>query len=71
MIILSFKVKRQKHQIRVERGEDLLLSLDKFCKKHKIEKASIKNWQLSYYQQKSIISKRIAQSIFDALKIAA
>lgn len=70
MIILSFKKDNQKHEIKALKGEELLLTLDKFFKKNTIKKASIKNWQLYFYQEKSIVSKRIAQSIFHALKFA-
>ncbi|MDD3098233.1 MAG: hypothetical protein PHU82_00150 [Candidatus Pacebacteria bacterium] len=70
MIILYFKKDKQKHAIKVERGEELLIALDKFLKKNRIKYASIKNWQLEFFQEKSIISKRIAQSILHALKIA-
>jgi len=70
MIILSFEEKRQKYEIKAEKGEDLLFALDKFFKKHKIKQANIKNWRLGFYKEKSIISKRIAQSIFYALKFA-
>lgn len=69
MITLSFEEKARKYRIQAEKGEDLLPSLDKFLKKHKINKAIIKNWQISFYKEKSIISKRIAQSIFQVLKI--
>lgn len=69
MIVLSFKKDKQKYTIEVERGEELLIALDKFLKKNRIEYASIKNWQLGFFQEKSIISKRIAQSILHALKI--
>ncbi|MFA5360600.1 MAG: hypothetical protein WC320_01320 [Candidatus Paceibacterota bacterium] len=69
MITLSFEEKAQKYWIQAEKGEDLLPSLDKFFKKHKINKTIIKNWQISFYKEKSIISKRIAQSIFQVLKI--
>jgi predicted DNA-binding protein with PD1-like motif len=69
MIILSFKKGRQKYSIKVKKGEELLVALDKFLKKNKIKHASIKNWQLEFFQEKSIISKRIAQSILHALKI--
>ncbi|MDD5760463.1 MAG: hypothetical protein PHF45_00130 [Candidatus Pacebacteria bacterium] len=68
MIILSFEEKGQKYRVQVEKGENLLPRLDKFLKKHKIDKTGIKNWQISFYKEKSIISKRIAQSIFHALK---
>lgn len=69
MIILSFKKDKQKYSIEVEKGEELLFALDKFLKKNKIKYASIKDWQLEFFQEKSIISKRIAQSILHALKI--
>jgi predicted DNA-binding protein with PD1-like motif len=69
MIILSFKKGRQKYSIKAKKGEELLVALDKFLKKNKIKYASIKDWQLEFFQEKSIISKRIAQSILHALKI--
>ena len=68
MIELSFKVNQSRFKIKVEKGEDLLYALDKFLKKNRINKAVIKNWQLDFLKEKSIISKRIAQSILNALK---
>jgi predicted DNA-binding protein with PD1-like motif len=69
MIFLTFStVKRPKYRIQVVKGEDLLKTLDKFLKKNKIKVASIKNWSISFFEEKSITSQRISRSIFHALK---
>jgi len=69
MIFLSFtSTEKQKYRIQAEKGEELLKTLDKFLKKNKIKSTSIKNWHLDFFQEKSITSQRIAQSILHALK---
>jgi len=69
MIFLTFNtIKGQKYRIEVAKGEDLLKTLDKFIKKNKIKVASIKNWVVSFFQEKSITSQRISRSILHALK---
>lgn len=71
MISLFFRENNQKYRIEARTGEDLLLALDKFLKKNKIKFTDIKNLHLRFFQEKSIISKRIAQSILKALKFAS
>lgn len=72
MIFLSFTrqtlLKKQRYRIQAEKGEELLTTLDKFLKKNKIKPTSIKSWSLDFFQEKSITSQRIAQSILHALK---
>lgn len=69
MIFLAFNtIKRQRYRIQVEKGEDLLKTLDKFLKKNRIKVTSIKNWIVSFSEEKSITSQRISQSILHALK---
>lgn len=72
MIFLSFTcqtfLKKQRYRIQAEKGEELLKTLDKFLKKNKIKSTSIKSWFLDFFQEKSITSQRIAQSILHALK---
>jgi len=70
MILLSFWVNSKKCQVRADNGEDLLISLDKFLKKNKINQRNIRRVFLDTSQEKSITSKRIAQAILKALKIA-
>jgi len=70
MILLSFWVNSKKYQVRADNGEDLLISLDKFLKKNKIEPKDIHRVFLDTSQEKSITSIRIAQAILKALKIA-
>jgi len=69
MIFLSFNtVEKRKYRIKVEKGEELLKTLDKFLKKNTIKTASIKDWKVDFFQEKSITSQRISQSILHALK---
>lgn len=69
MIFLAFNtIERQRYRIQVEKGEDLLKTLDKFLKKNRIKVTSIKNWIVSFSEEKSITSQRISQSILHALK---
>ena len=70
MILLSFWVKTKKYQVKTDNGEDLLISLDKFLKKNKINQKNINRVFLDTSQEKSITSIRIAQAILKALKIA-
>jgi predicted DNA-binding protein with PD1-like motif len=70
MLTLSFKVKNKKYCLTFQKGEDLLVSLDNFCKKHKIGLKNIHRVLLDTSQEKSVISIRIAQAILKALKIA-
>jgi len=70
MLILSFKVKGQLYTIESSYGEDLLVSLDKFLKKHRIDLKDLHCLSLDTSQEKSVTSKRIAQVILKALKIA-
>lgn len=69
MIFLFFRVKNKKYQIKAERGEDLLLSLDIFLKKHKISLIDIQDVQLDFSQEKSVTSRRVAKAILQAIKI--
>jgi len=68
MTILFFEERKQKYQIQAETGEELLKTLDKFLKKNTIKIASIKDWKVDFFQEKSITSQRISQSILHALK---
>jgi hypothetical protein len=69
MIFLSFStVEKQKYRIQAEKAEELLKTLDKFLKKNTIKITSIKSWNVDFFQEKSITSKRISQSILHALK---
>ena len=69
MIFLSFRtVEKQKYRIQAEKGEELIKTLDKFLKKNKIKIASIKKWYIDFFEEKSITSQRISQSILHALK---
>jgi len=69
MIFLTFNtIKRQRYHIQVEKGEELLKTLDKLLKKNRIKIAGIKNWTISFSQEKSITSRRISRSILHALK---
>jgi len=70
MLILSFTVKGRLYRIKSNDGEDLLISLDKFLKKNKINQKNLRRVFLDTSQEKSITSKRIAQAILKALKIA-
>jgi hypothetical protein len=70
MILLSFWFSSKKYQVKADNGEDLLISLDKFLKKNKIKPKDIRRVFLDTSQEKSITSKRIAQAILKALKIA-
>ncbi|NMB92330.1 MAG: hypothetical protein GYA31_01755 [Parcubacteria group bacterium] len=71
MLILTFTTKnKKKYQITSQDGEELLVSLDKFCKKNKIDRKNIYRVFLNTSQEKSVISIRIAQAILQALKIA-
>jgi hypothetical protein len=70
MLILSLKVKGRLYNIQSKDGEDLLFSLDKFLKKHRIDLKDIHCLSLDTSQEKSVTSKRIAQVILKALKIA-
>lgn len=69
MIFLSFRAKNKKYKVRAERGEDLLLSLDIFLKKHRINLIDAKEMRLDFSQEKSITSRRVAQAILQAIKI--
>lgn len=76
MIILYFSVKGKKETLRVERAEDLLLALDKFVKKNKIETTEIKPRKLEFspfpLDRKYLTgftTERVAKSIFEALKL--
>lgn len=70
MIFLSFCVSNKKYQVKSDKGEDLLISLDKFLKKNRINYKNIHRVFLDTSQEKSITSIRIAQAILKALKIA-
>lgn len=70
MILLSFWVSGKKYQVKSDDGENLLISLDKFLKKNKIDQKDIRRVFLDTSQEKSITSARIAQTILKALKTA-
>jgi|YelNatPaOPRAMG01_1025707.scaffolds.fasta_scaffold13665_6 hypothetical protein len=69
MLTLSFKVKNKKYAITSQKGEDLVILLDKFLKKNKIRISQIESFSLDISQEKSITSIRIAQAILKALNI--
>jgi hypothetical protein len=69
MLTLSFKVKNKKYTITSQKGEDLVILLDKFLKKNKIRISQIESFSLDISQEKSITSIRIAQAILKALNI--
>jgi hypothetical protein len=70
MLKLTLAVGKKKYDILARYGEDLLISLDKFLKKHKISHKNIRCVYLDTSKEKSVISIRIAQAILKALKIA-
>ncbi len=69
MIFLTFQEKGQKYQIKAERGEDLLPALDIFLKKHRMDVLDIEDLQLNLSREKSITSRRIAETVLRAITL--
>lgn len=72
MFIISFKVKKQVFRIKVGYGDDLLILLDKFVKKNKIDKSEIrplKRIKISRDSEGSFISKSIVLTIIKTIEL--
>ncbi|HOK34732.1 MAG TPA: hypothetical protein PLB19_01160 [Candidatus Paceibacterota bacterium] len=59
----------QKHQFVVEKGEDILVSLDKFLKSYKINKHQVKSCFFKFCKEDSFLDKKIGIAILKALNI--
>lgn len=70
MIKITFKTKKKKYIIELEKGEDFLILLDKFLKKNKIDKREIRDFKVSNIVKNSLISYRIVLTIIRALKLS-
>lgn len=70
MIKITFKTKKKKYIIGLEKGEDFLILLDKFLKKNKIDKREIRDFKVSNIVKNSLISYRIVLTIIRALKLS-
>jgi len=70
MIFLTFQEKSKKYQIEAEKGEDLLPALDIFLKKHRMDVLDIEDIRLDLSREKSITSRRIAETVLRAITLA-
>jgi len=69
MTKIILKVKGKYFEIIIQKGEDLLISLDKFLKKNKIDKSEIEDLKLDFSLEQSLISKRIVLTIVKTIKL--
>ena len=67
MIGLEFKIKGKRHIIQAEKGDDLLLALDKFLESTKIRFNTIKGFKLLTDTSLPLTSNQISQIITKVL----
>lgn len=70
MARVTFKAKNKKYRLNLEKGEDLLILLDKFLKKNKIDKSEIDDLKVSNFYKNSFLSYRIVLIIIKALELS-
>jgi len=64
---LFFEYKGKKHSVSSEKPDQLLNNLDKYCKLSNIKLSNAINWKLKIVNDTSLVSKRIAQTIFQTI----
>lgn len=67
MIKLSFTVKNHKYSLDIEKGQDILLTLDNFLKSNTLKLTNLKGIQIRCFGQDSV-SLRVAKIIVGAIK---
>lgn len=68
---LEFKVKNKKHSLSLQRGEDVIATIDKFLKINRIRLNNLKGLKIIEEEGDGMISQRIAQTIIKIFKFAA
>jgi hypothetical protein len=64
---ISFEYKGKKHLVVSEKPDQILNNLDKYCKTSKIELSRAIAWKLKIVKDTSLISQRIAKTIFQTI----
>lgn len=67
MIKLSFTAKNKKYSLDIERGQDVLMALDKFLKSNKLEITYLKNVKVDCFEMKDSVSCRVLKTIASGL----
>lgn len=62
-----FEYKGKKHSVSSEKPDQILNNLDKYCKLSNISLSKAINWRLKIVNDTSLVSKRIAQTIFQTI----
>jgi len=70
MATVSFKAKNKRYSLEIKKGEDFLISLDKFLKKNKIDRSEIKSFKVDFLKEESLITKRIISIIIRAITLS-
>lgn len=69
MIKLSFIAKNKKYKLNIEKGEDVLLAIDKLLKSNKLELAYLKDVKVRCSGAKDSVSCRIVKLIASVLSL--
>lgn len=70
MTEIIFKAKNKQYQFKLQKGEDFLISLDKFLKKNKIDRSEIEDLKANFSLEESLISRRIILITIKTIKLA-
>lgn len=71
MIKLSFTAKNKKYSLNIERGDDLLLALDKLLKSNKLKVTYLKNVKVRCFDLKDSVFCRTTKIIASVLSSLA
>ncbi len=71
MIKLSFTAKNKKYALDIERGDDVLLALDKLLKSNKLKVTYLKNVKVRCFDLKDSVSCRTTKLIASVLSSLA
>lgn len=65
--IFSFDYKGKNHSLSVPKADFILNNLDKYLKESNIRLSQTANWKLKIVNDTSLVSKRVAQTIFKTI----
>ncbi len=70
MTEIILRAKNKQYQFKLQKGEDFLISLDKFLKKNKIDRSEIEDLKANFSLEESLISRRIILTTIKTIKLA-
>lgn len=67
MIKLSFRAKKKEYELDLQKGEDVLMALDKFLKKNKLDDTYFEKVKVDCPGQEDSVSCRIVKLVLSVL----